>query len=179
MNKNLPKKIFLFEYFVFKLLEWKESLPNADTVDFTKIQLHKLLFLASATTAKVEDLQMFNYFKIFYALQYGPVEIDIYRAMCNNGFNILTFESRYCRIKSLNNYAFGGLTAIEKNIVDDAIAALRKYSNNYVLYNPFKLVTITHEWTVWKVSYAFAEVMGNKMEHMDIKEIIDSKKKVF
>ena len=179
MSDKLPKKIFLFEYFVFKLQEWKKSLANSDTVDFTKIQLHKLLFLASATTAKVDDFQMFEYFQNFYALQYGPVEIDIYRAMCSNSFNILTIESRYCRIKPLDNYTFGELTAIERNIVDDAIAALREHSNNYVLYNPFKLVTITHEWTVWKVSYAFAEVMGNKMEHMDIKEIIDSKIKVF
>lgn len=173
------RKLRLFEYFVIKLAEWKNEItPNSNT-RFTKLQLHKLLFLSAASNDNEEKHLMFDIFDNFYALQYGPVEMDIYRAMSDVGqFSILEFNNRDCIIEK-GNYTTNEISKDDKEIIDGAIRSLRKRNQNYVIMSGFQLVNITHGWTVWQVSMELANLLGNKMERMSISDIINSKTKTF
>ena len=81
MDKNL-----LFEYLVFRLDEWKKNIEkrNEKVPAFTKLRLQKILFLVCAWNVENTNRKLLNIFNQFYALPYGPVEIDIYEAMKNN-----------------------------------------------------------------------------------------------
>lgn len=173
------RKLRLFEYFVIKLAEWKNEItPNSNT-RFTKLQLHKLLFLSAASNDNGEKHLMFDIFDNFYALQYGPVEMDIYRAMSDVGqFSILEFNNRDCIIKK-GDYTINEINKDDKEVIDSAIRSLREKNQNYVIMSGFQLVNITHGWTVWQVSMELANLLGNKMERMSISDIINSKTKTF
>lgn len=97
-NKN-ARKISAFEYFVVCLDNWRKE-KFSDSSLFSKLQLQKLLFLAASIKATSEDHKMLDIFDQFYALMYGPVEMDIYDIMQNNLFPHLGFERNSCSLKT-------------------------------------------------------------------------------
>lgn len=175
--KKLERKKLLFEYFVLKLTDWKNVCSSKDTTPFTKLQLQKLLFLASAIGATYEEHKMFDVFNHFYALQYGPVEIDIYDFMNNNGFQNIHFEGNYCKID--NTEIIAGNKDDEKATIDTAVELLRIKNFNYVNMDAFSLVDITHGWSAWQVAITIANLSGNRMERMTTEDIINSTIKTF
>lgn len=80
-------KIELFEYCVFKLIEWSVQHKNGfswgnfanGNNDFSKLKLIKLHFFLC--TANISLLEIFDN---FYAMPYGHVESNVYDAL-NNG----------------------------------------------------------------------------------------------
>ena len=98
MNKNL-----LFEYLVFRLDEWKKKIEkrNEKVPTFTKLRLQKILFLVCAWNVENTNRKLLNIFDQFYALPYGPVEIDIYDAMkSNQTFQHISFNCNECIYES-------------------------------------------------------------------------------
>ena len=94
---NLQLKKNLFVYFVDALNKWnKEINPNSSST-YSKLQLQKLLFLASAINADKNNHEMLDMFNDFYALPYGPVEMDIYEAINSNTLKYIKISDRYCR----------------------------------------------------------------------------------
>lgn len=170
------RKISAFEYFVVCLCKWKEE-KFGNNRSFSKLQLQKLLFLASSIGATSEEHKMLDIFDRFYALMYGPVEMDIYDMMQTNTFPHLMFDGSSCYFK--NNIEELETPEDDKQIIDSAINKLREKNEEYVILSPFKLVEITHGWTAWQVSIAVAELCGNKKERMSTKQIIDSSIKTY
>ena len=117
-------KCLLFEYFVHSLYKWNRELDNTCKAEYTKLQLHKLLFLASAINTTAIQHDMLDIFHRFYALPYGPVEIDIYEAMNTGKIGSISVSDRLCKFNSVADNHFDELDKRYKNIVDIAIADL-------------------------------------------------------
>lgn len=173
---RITKKRTLFEYFVICLYKWRKELVSNDSA-FTKLQLQKLLFLASSLNATMESHYMLDIFNKFYALRYGPVEMDVYDAMQSNSFTHINFVGNDCLLK--NGISELSIAKEDQLIIDNAILNLRQKNEKYVLYSPFQLVDITHGWTVWQISMAVADLCGSKKERMRTEDIICSTIKTF
>lgn len=177
INK-IAKKKAAFEYFLCCLVEWRKSkFPNTGK-SFTKLQLHKLLFLAASVGATQESHKMLDLFNRFYALKFGPVELDIYESMMNDSFPGIKVSGINCQLVTEKN-KIENLNPDDKFVIEQSVALLRSKNENYVTMPPFHLVEISHEWTVWQISIALAGLSGSKMERMTTKDIIDSTIKAY
>lgn len=177
--QHRQEKLRLFEYFVVQLDKWKKSVLITNTSPFSKLQLQKLLFLVSAQDATVQNHPMLDMYDRFYALKYGPVEMDVYDAMTQGAFEALYFGERFCEIDNDKTSFFDSIPEEQKTMVDNAINMLKKRNPNYVLKNPFELVEITHGWTVWQIAMIMAEMSNSKMERMTSSDICNSTQKIY
>ena len=177
--QHRQEKLRLFEYFVIELDKWKKDISQRAILPFSKLQLQKLLFLASALDATLQHHPMLDIFDRFYALKYGPVEMDVYDAMNQGSFEMLNFGERFCEIKIENMGIFDNLPAGQKSIVDNAVNMLKKKNRYYILKDPFELVDITHGWTAWQIAMMVAEMTNSKMERMSTTDICNSTQKIF
>ena len=169
----------LFEYFVVQLDNWKSEVSPKVNLHFSKLQLQKLLFLVSAHEATLQSHPMLDIFDRFYALKYGPVEMDIYDAMTQCSFKALNFGERFCEIQKEKISFFDSIPMEQKKIVDNAINMLKKKNPNYVLKDPFELVEITHGWTAWQIAMIMADMSNSKMERMSTADICNSTQKIY
>lgn len=169
----------LFEYFVVQLDKWKKEVSTNSDMPFSKLQLHKLLFLVSAQEATLQSHPMLDMFDRFYALKYGPVEMDIYDAMTLGSFKALYFGERLCEIHYDKTSFFDSIPNEQKTMVDNAINNLRNKDSVYILKDPFELVEITHGWTVWQIAMLMADMSNSKMERMSTTDICNSTQKNF
>lgn len=177
--RHRQEKQRLFEYFVVQLDKWKKSVSTKYDTPFSKLQLQKLLFLISALDATLQDHPLLDMFDRFYALKYGPVEMDVYDAMTQGTFEILNFGDRFCEIDSEKTSIFDSISEDQKSMVDKAIDMLKKRDPVYVLKSPFELVEITHGWTVWQIAMIMADMSNSKMERMTTSDICNSTQKIY
>ena len=177
--QHLQEKQRLFEYFVLQLDKWRKSVSIISNPPFSKLQLQKLLFLTSAQDATEQNHPMLDMFDRFYALKYGPVEMDIYDAMTQGSFEALNFGDRFCEIHNDKVGFFDSIPDEQKTMVDDAIGLLKKRNPTYVLKDPFELVEITHGWTVWQIAMIMADMSNSKMERMTTSDICNSTQKIY
>lgn len=174
MNK-IERKKKCFEYIVTQLKVWHKEVEGTDNMEsFTRLKLHKLLFLISSITALPEDKKVLQIFDNFYAMPYGPVESDIYNEMVNDSFAILSFAERsVCITRTFDENNFD---ANDKGLIDEAIAELKKANNNLVRCQASTLVDITHKWSSWKYARDIAGILGKNSEKMDIENICKDRK---
>lgn len=173
------KKRYLFEYLVFLLKQWRdEQYPNFNEA-FSKLKLHKILFLVAAVKATSQSHPLLEVFNNFYALPYGPVELDIYDSMNGNAFKRIKFEGNNCKSNDLDDCYFEDLNNAQKQAMIKAIRAIRDMGADYITKDPFELVDITHKWTSWQVAMQVAEMLGNKRELMSTEDIINSTVKAY
>lgn len=172
MDKNL-----LFEYIVYRLNEWKQKIGSEKVPAFTKLRLQKILFLICAWNVSKTEPKLLSVFNRFYALPYGPVEMDIYEAMKDDTkFKHLRFDGNECVYDAFSYSDFIGLTDEVKNYVNDAIKQFISEKRKYLTMPVFDLVDITHKWSVWYFSTIFANSQGRNMEKMSSESIINSTK---
>ena len=169
----------LFEYFVVQLDTWRKEVSKTIANPFSKLQLQKLLFLISAQDATIQSHPMLDMFDRFYALKYGPVEMDIYDAMTQGTFESLNFGERSCQINSEKTNFFDSIPEGQRVMVDDAINSLRKRKPDYILKDPFELVEITHGWSAWQIAMMMAKMSKSNMERMTTSDICNSAQKIY
>jgi hypothetical protein len=163
-----------FEYVLRKLIDWTtEEKGNINSLTTLKVQ--KLLFLLSAVGTDNNDPGLLNVFDNFYAMQYGPVESDIYNAMVLNQLSVFNFTSRTInyREENLDNISINN--AIQHEI-DEAISLLKEKNDKIINYSASSLIEITHKWKSWKDAMAIAAALGKGSEKMDIQSIINDVK---
>lgn len=174
MDKNL-----LFEYLVFRLDEWKKDIEkrNEKVPAFTKLRLQKILFLVCAWNVENTNRKLLNIFNQFYALPYGPVEIDIYDAMKNNKiFQHISFNGNECIYSKFEPSVFISISSRSRKWIDEAVDNFIKNDRKYLTMPVFDLVELTHKWTVWQIAMQYAKLCGHNREKMTSLEIIESKK---
>lgn len=174
MNKNL-----LFEYLVFRLDEWKKKIEkrNEKVPAFTKLRLQKILFLVCAWNVENTNRKLLNIFDQFYALPYGPVEIDIYEAMKNNKiFQHINFNGNECIYSKIESSVFTSVSSRYRKWIDEAVDNFIKNDRKYLTMPVFDLVELTHKWSVWQIAMQYAKLCGHNSEKMTSLEIIESKK---
>ena len=177
MNKNL-----LFEYLVFRLDEWKKKIEkrNEKVPAFTKLRLQKILFLVCAWNVDNTNRKLLNVFNQFYALPYGPVEIDIYDAMkSNQSFRHISFNGNECIYSKLVSSMFTSISSVYRKWIDEAVDNFIRNDRKYLTMPVFDLVDITHRWTAWKITMEIATFFGNKKEKMSLECICRSSIKAF
>lgn len=176
--QRIENKKLLFEYLVYLLEQWKlEKYPQYKEA-FTKLKLQKILFLVASVNAEEENHPLLDVFDNFYALPYGPVEIDIYNAMCNNDFKTITFEGNDCK-QDLEEEDFTELDENLKRAMRDSVQAIKDKGSNYIVLDAFELVEITHKWTSWQIAMQMAELFASKRESMSTEDIINSTVKAY
>lgn len=171
-------KILLFEYLVFRLNEWKKTIEEAGTKvpAFTKLRLQKILFLVCAWEATNKDMRLLSVFDNFYALPYGPVEIDIYEAMKKRSFQHICFEGNICICDSLMSAMFADVSDEHKLYVDETIKHFMDSHFEYLSMPVFDLVELTHKWSVWQIAMQYAKLLGHNKARITSSDIIESKK---
>ena len=177
MDKNL-----VFEYLVFRLNEWKLKLEKEKIIVpvFTKLRLQKILFLICAWKAESTNRKLLKIFNQFYALPYGPVEMDIYEAMKNRiYFQYINFDGNECIYNNLEESMFVAVSEECRNLIDEAVDDFSKDHRQYLTMPVFDLVDITHRWSAWKITMDIATFFGNKKEKMSVECICRSSIKAF
>lgn len=177
MDKNL-----VFEYLVFRLNEWKLKLEKEKikVPVFTKLRLQKILFLICAWKAESTNRKLLKIFNQFYALPYGPVEMDIYEAMKNRiSFQYINFDGNECIYNNLEESMFVDVSKECRNLIDEAVDDFSKDHRQYLTMPVFDLVDITHRWSAWKITMDIATFFGNKKEKMSVECICRSSIKAF
>lgn len=175
----LETKRNLFEYLVFLLDKWYREGNTETPIEFTKLRLQKILFLAAATNAVEEEHPLLDVFDRFYALPYGPVELDIYDSMNNNQFQHITFVEKVCDCQNLQETDFEELDETLKACMRKAVDELKTFKLDYLRMPIAELVDITHKWTSWQISMAVADLFGTRREVMSTEDICNSKIKAF
>jgi len=171
-------KILLFEYAIHRLIEWYKSVcPNhKDTLPshFSRLASLKLLFLVSAVKdSENNNSDLLDVFDNFCAMQYGPVEVDVYTAIVMRETSNYTFGNRTLTIKT-ETPNFSQLDNECTRRVDKAIAVIRNINPRLILNTPFQLVEITHKWYAWQSAMDTAEWFGKASEPMSTESIRNS-----
>lgn len=119
-------------------------------------------------------------FDNFYALPYGPVEMDVYEAMkSDKAFKYISFNGNKCVYSNLEKTRFKGDESKEMKWVDDAVNVFVQDQRRYLYMPVFDLVELTHRWSAWKISMDIATILGNKKEEISVESICDSSVKAF
>ena len=178
-DQSTQTKRVLFEYLVFLLIKWAKELQPGREIYLSKLRLQKILFFVSTINSTRDQHPLLDIYNKFYALPYGPVEIDIYDAMNDNSFSRISFDGNYCLYNNLMVSEFNEISDELKLVLENAVSSLKSIGFDYLFSPVFCLVDITHKWTVWEVSMKFAEIMGRHREIMSTESICDSKVKAF
>lgn len=164
----------LFEYVVYKLDQWYKETHEGQTLQITKLRLQKILFLLCAVNATKDQKRLLLVFNRFAALPLGPVELDIYEAMKDNQFSHIHFDGDDCRVGALERVSFKTIDAENRQMVDEAVVALKAKGRNYLTMPIFDLVDLTHQWSVWQTAKLVADIFGHKSETMSADDICGS-----
>lgn len=175
---HLETKIAIFEYAMYQLINWYKQSISQDIhsveTHFTRLTALKLLFLlASVKDSANRNHDLLNSFNNFCAMQYGPVESDIYTAIVTNKTQNFKFGNRQLSIL-ISSPQFDNLEDCVKTEVDAAIAQLKQRNNMLISYHASRLVEITHKWDSWRNAMAIASWMGKGSEHMSTESIRNS-----
>lgn len=172
-NRTLDDKKLLFEYLVNKLDEWRENIKYPTKDIFTKLRLQKILFFVCTINADEGNHKLLDVFNEFYALPYGPVEIDIYNCMGNNSFTSIKFQGNLC-VFDAKKMEFGELDDELKEFVDSAIAGLKETDTKYLTCPVFNLVDLSHRWSAWQIAMRFAKFVGGHKAKLATEDILGS-----
>lgn len=177
MNKT--DKILLFEYIVYHLIEWYKKVVSSNhdiKKHFSRLTALKLLFFVSTikdTERGNEDL--LDIFNKFCAMQYGPVEIDIYTAIVEDKTQLYKFGVHELIVNSQDYTIFDSLDSKDKIKVDRAIMLLKSRNPKIISYPASILINISHKWDAWQNAMFIASMLGRRSENMPINSIRENR----
>lgn len=166
---NIFLKNTCFEYFLFKVFAWRKELMPVESLPITRISALKLLFLAAAVknSGKTDLLDIFDN---FYAMQYGPVESDVYNTIQNGALTIFRVDGAYI-FPARDSEAFPVIESTMRKRIDDSIEILKQLNPNLAKLTSSQLVEITHKWNCWRQANEVAELMNKGSFPMTINSI--------
>lgn len=169
-------KIKAFDYMLQLFEEWRNSHEELKNKPFSKLKAMKLLFLAAAPKEQGGS-DLLDIFDNFYATSYGPIEIDIQKAMCED--RLPSFSVNYYSIEPREGAEpYNAKRYNDKfyHRVRNAVNDLKKKNEKLVLLNSLELVEITYRWSSWNQAMDFAEFINQSNVKMSINSIRDSSK---
>lgn len=171
-------KILLFEYLMYRLIEWyKDVVPNQQiNKHFSRLTALKLLFFVSTIKdIENENKDLLDIFNKYYAMQYGPVEIDVYSAIVNEESKLYKFGVHELVQTSQDTNIFNSLDARDTSRIDRAISLLKDKNPKIISYPASRLIDISHKWDVWQNAMFIATMFGRRCEHMPIDSIRENR----
>lgn len=171
-------KILAFDYVVNHICSWYQQ-EGGDLAhnDLSKLKITKLLFFICAASASQDQPGMLNIFDNFVAMPYGHVESDMQdqmeQSLCYNiTRNDLSFRNNLVGYNNTyNNQA-------NEMLIDQTIETIKSLNSKLVLYAPFTLVDLSHEWQSWKSVFSLAKRNG-KFSMRIPNEMIMNEPKIF
>ena len=173
-NQVATQKIDVFQYILKQVSAWCEKESGSDVLfkSYSRLTAQKMLFfVASVKYGEEEDQDLLDIFDNFVAMNYGPVEVDIYQAMKDDDLTKYKFKEIKIQIDStvkLNpegNY---------QKRVDQAILALKKINSKIATYHAFELVEISHQWDCWISAMDIASIFNKGSEEITTTQIRNS-----
>ncbi len=167
-------KVLCFEYIIHKLVLWYKEICPSDEFpvrNFTRLKAQKLLFFVASVKATENSKALLDIFDNFYAMQYGPVEIDVYGQMVLDGMTMYRFKERNTEVINSDSAIFNAISQKTRNLLDDSIKELRKKNPKIVSLTASQLIGISHKWTCWNVAISCAEILGKKRWKMTTENI--------
>ncbi len=172
-------KILLFEYLVCRLIEWhKEVVFNQQYINkhFSRLTALKLLFFVSTIKdTENSNSDLLDIFDNFCAMQYGPVEIDIYTAIVNEETKLYKFGVHELVETSQDNTIFQSLELRDKNRIDRSISLLKDKNSKIISYPASLLIDISHKWDAWQNAMSIASMFGRRCEYMPTESIRENR----
>lgn len=172
-------KILLFEYLVYRLIEWYQKIVSDHKYikkHFSRLTALKLLFFVSTIKdAENENSDLLDIFNNFCAMQYGPVESDIYTAIVKDETRLYKFGVHELVIVHQNNAIFDSLDPHNKDRIDRAISLLMSKNPKIISYPASILIDISHKWESWQTAMSLASMLGKRCEHMPINSIRENR----
>lgn len=172
-------KILLFEYLICCLIEWyKDTMSNNKNLNkhFSRLTALKLLFFVSTIKdTENENKDLLDIFDNFCAMQYGPVEIDIYTAIVDEKTQLYKFGVHELIVNSENNTIFDSLNPQDKNRIDRAIMLLKNRNTKIISYPASILIDISHKWEAWQSAISLASMLGRRCENMPTNSIRENR----
>jgi uncharacterized phage-associated protein len=167
-------KILLFEYLITRLIEWYNEVSTSQKSNrqFTRLTALKLLFFVS--TIKDEENNnndLLDIFDKFCAMQYGPVESDIYTAIATDKTKVYKFGIHELTIIDNDHGVFDDIEPSLKTRIDKAVSLLKSKNPKIVLYPASLLIDISHKWSAWQEAMSIAEMFGKRSEMMSVVSI--------
>lgn len=155
----MTSKILAFEYVVSSLVDWFNEVNKEKNEDFrqnfSKLKLIKLHFFVSAVDADKKDKGLLSTFDNFYALPYGHVESDVYKALDQTIRYKLLSDSL-----SIKDDVIINIDLDLKGKIDASISKLKNINPDLVNYSAFDLVELSHKWYSWKTAFEQAKREG-------------------
>ncbi len=168
-------KILLFEYLIYCLIEWYKDAVSYNkhlNKHFSRLTALKLLFFVSTIKDTENDNKdLLDIFDNFCAMQYGPVEIDIYTAIVDGKTQLYQFGVHELIVNSQDNAIFDSLNLQDKNRIDRAIMLLKNRNSKIISYPASILIDISHKWDAWQNAMSIASMLGRRCENMPINSI--------
>lgn len=169
-------KIKAFDYMLHLFFQWRNSHKEVNGKTLPKLTAMKMLFLTSVPKEDGGD-DLLDIFNNFYAMPYGPCEIDIQKAMDENKMPSFNIEYRSIEPrKDAEPYEPKRYYGELYNRVRHAVNELREKNENLVLLNAFDLVGLTQRWHAWGRAMEFAEFMEQLCAKMPTSSIRESYK---
>lgn len=170
---DMNTKVLAFEFLLCRLLSWKAELMRVpiNQVRLSKTQALKLLFLASSIRLKDGD-DLLDVFDKFYAMQFGPVESDVYNAITDRSLSFVSFDGE-SQLYVDDRSAEIRNQQLQSRIVE-SVEQLRIANPKLVLEQATSLVCITHKWRCWKQAYLTAQQLERGSFYMSKKSIRES-----
>lgn len=169
-------KYELFEYLVYLLEQWKNEIHATEIL--TKLRLQKILFFAAAINVTDEVHPLLDIFDKFYAMPYGPVELQIYERMKKNEFKHIKFKGIECQT-NFQNFDVSSINAKNRQDIDYAVQSLKGVGFDYLSAPVYTLVEITHKWSAWRIAMDISKISGSLQERMTTEDICNSVIKAF
>ena len=176
---KMGDKILIFEYVIHQLMKWyMDVFPNSGKMvynHFTRLTSLKLLFLVSAIKDpyKQDEKDLLDLFDNYCAMQYGPVEIDVYSDIVNKKTQRFSFGIYNLEDKD-STYSFEELDGSIKQRIDRAIELVKLRNPQLITFSASKLINITHKWDAWENAMGLAEWLGKRSEKMSVDSIRNS-----
>lgn len=173
------EKTLLFEFLVYRLIEWyTDYVPNRQNKNqhFTRLTVLKLLFFVSTVKdTENNNSDLLDIFDNYCAMQYGPVEIDIYTAIVTNNTRLYQFGVHELVQTTSDFSIFDSLDQEYKSRVDRAISLLKAKNLKIISYPASLLIDISHKWDAWQDAMSIASMLGRRSENMSINSIRENR----
>lgn len=163
----------IFSYVLTQLVNWYKEVKEVGEEEalnhFSKLSVLKLLFFIAAVPNKTKENDLLDIFDDFSALPYGPVESEIYNAICQDQIPKYTIGGRFT---AHNSTSFSQeLDLNTKNRINKSIASLRLLKPEMITLGAFELVDETHKWPSWSDSFNLALILGTRSTDMNAEDI--------
>ena len=165
---NTLLKEHYFEFVLYHLIQWyREACPYDSTLtNLTRLKVLKLLFFVSIIKNQESDL--LDIFDKFYAMQYGPVEGDIYNALTKDKFEFYTFKDSIYVKEKCEKFNQKDLSLDNCERILQSITLLKQSNPSIIKYTPVELVTLSHLSACWRNTFNLANMIGKGSLLMDV-----------